>query len=77
MEINHHFIKKKIEEETISLVYTLIALQTTSILIKTLSRTNFKDLRSKLGMINIYNPARGLRKSGGNPEFIVVCTVML
>ena len=57
VEIDHQFINKKIEEGTISLVYTLTTLQTTDILIKALSRTNFEDLRSKLEMINIYNPA--------------------
>ena len=52
VEINHHFIKEKIEE-TISLVYTPTTLQTTNILLtKALSRTNFEDLRSKQGMIN-------------------------
>ena len=55
--IYHHFIKEKIEERTISLVYTPTTLQTIDILTKALSRANFEDLRFKLGMINIYNPA--------------------
>ena len=57
VEINRHFIKEKIEEGTISLVYTPTILQTVDILTKAFSRTSFEDLRSKLGMINIYNPA--------------------
>ena len=57
VKIDHHFIKEKIEEGTISLVYTPTTLQPTDILTKALFRTNFKDLRSKLGMINIYNLA--------------------
>ena len=55
VEINH-FIKEKIEG-TISLLYTPTILQTADILTKALFRTNFEDLRSKVGMINIYNPA--------------------
>ena len=57
VEINCHFIKENIEEGTISLLYTPTILQTTDILTKALFRTNFEDLRSKVGMINIYNPA--------------------
>ena len=57
VEIDCHFIKEKIEEGTISLVYTPTILQTVDILTKAFSRTSFEDLRSKLGMINIYNPA--------------------
>ena len=56
MEIDHHFIKEMVEERTISLVYTPTTLHIVNILTKVLSRTNFEDLRSKLGMINIYNP---------------------
>ena len=57
VEINCHFIKEKIEERRISLLYTPTILQTADILTKALFRTNFEDLRSKVGMINIYNPA--------------------
>ena len=56
MEIDHHFIKEMVEERTISLAYTPTTLHIVNILTKVLSRTNFEDLRSKLGMINIYNP---------------------
>ena len=66
VEIDLHFIKK-IEEWTISLVYTPTTLQTINILTKALSRTNFEELRSKLGTINIYNLARG---GNGNPKEI-------
>ena len=57
--MDFHFIKEKIEERTISLFYAPTTLQTTNILIKTLFKTNFEEVRSKLGMINIYNPACG------------------
>ena len=48
VEINCHFIKEKIEKGTISLVYTPTIFQTTDVFSKTLSRSNFEDLRSKL-----------------------------
>ena len=49
VEIDHHFIKEKIEEMMISLVYTPTTLQIVDILTKALFKTNFEDLRSKLG----------------------------
>ena len=49
VEIDHHFIKEKIEEMMISLVYTPTTLQIVDVLTKALSKTNFEDLRSKLG----------------------------
>ena len=45
MVIDCHFIKEKIEEGTISLIYTPTALQIVDILTKPLSKTNFEDLR--------------------------------
>ena len=57
VEIDRHFIKEKLEEGTIVLIYTPTSLQTADILTKALPRTNFEDLSSKLGMFNIYNPA--------------------
>ena len=56
VEIDRHFIKEKIEEGTIEMVYVLTTLQTADILTKALPKTTFEDLCSKLGMINIYNP---------------------
>ena len=57
VEIYRHFIKEKVEEGIIKLVYMPTCLQTADILTKALSRTNFEKLRFKLGMIDIYNPA--------------------
>ena len=57
VEIDRHFIKEKIEEEIIEPIYTPTELQTADILTKALPRTNFEDLSSNLGMVNIHNPA--------------------
>ncbi|PON68695.1 hypothetical protein PanWU01x14_093020 [Parasponia andersonii] len=57
VEIDPYFIKEKIEEGIINLKYTTTAQQIVDILIKALPITSFEDLRSKLGMIDIYNPA--------------------
>ena len=57
VEIDRHFIKEKLEEGTVVLIYMPTSLQTADILTKALPRTNFEDLSSKLGMFNIYNPA--------------------
>ena len=57
MEIDRHFIKEKVEEESVKLVYPPTAFQTADILTKALPRSNFDGLCTKLGMINIHNPA--------------------
>ena len=57
VEIDRHFIKEKLEEGSVKLIYTPTALQTADILTKALPRANFEDMSTKLGMINIYNPA--------------------
>ena len=57
VEIDCHFIKEKIEGEIISLINTPSSSQTAEIFTKALPRTNFEDFKSKLGMINISNPA--------------------
>ena len=57
VEIDHHFIKEKIEDGIIKLTYILTSHQTTDILTKALPRNNFDSLKSKLGMIDIHNPA--------------------
>ena len=57
VEIDRHFIKEKLEEGSVKLVYTPTILQTADILTKALPRVSFEDLCSKLGMINIYCPA--------------------
>ena len=66
VETDRHFIKKKIQK-IISLVYTPTTLQTTNILAKTFSRTDFEDLRSKLRIINFVTQLVG---ECGNPDEI-------
>ena len=56
VEIDHHFIKGKVEEGLVKLLYIPTVRQTADILTKALPRTYFEDLCSKLGMINIYHP---------------------
>lgn len=56
MEIDHHFIKEKIEKGIIKLLHMSTSLQIVDILTKTLPRKNFEDLNSKLGLVNIYSP---------------------
>ena len=57
VEIDRHFITEKIDNKVISLSYTPTHLQRADILTKALSRITFEQLRSKLGMVNIYHPA--------------------
>ena len=57
VEIDRHFIKEKIEEGIIKLTYIPTSQQTADILTKALPRNNFDRLNSKLGMIDIHNPA--------------------
>ena len=59
VEIDHHFIKEKVEKELVKLLYMPTVWQTADILIKALLGTYFDDLCSKLGMINIYHPTWG------------------
>lgn len=56
VEIDRHFIKEKIEGGIIELLHVPTSLQTADILTKALPRSNFDNLCSKLGLINIYNP---------------------
>ena len=57
VEIDQYFIKEKIEEGIIKMLYVPTSLQTADILTKALPRKVFDDLSSKLGLINIYRPA--------------------
>ena len=54
VEIDRHFIKEKIENGTVSLLYTPTSQQIADILTKALPRKNFEYLSTKLGLINIY-----------------------
>jgi len=64
IEIDQHFISKKIKKEIVHLVYITTKSQNVDILTKALPRTNFEELSHKLCMYNIYNPAwEGVLKS--------------
>ena len=57
VEIDRHFVKEKIDENSITLLHLLTNQQITDILTKALPRKAFEDLVSKLGLINIYSLA--------------------
>lgn len=57
IEVDRHFISEKLENKIIELSYISTHLQLADILTKALYRPIFKDMSSKLGMINIYSPA--------------------
>ncbi|KAL5851107.1 hypothetical protein ACOSQ3_006225 [Xanthoceras sorbifolium] len=57
VEIDRHFIKEKLDDKSVNLLYTPTHLQIADILTKALPRPIFEELSSKLGMINIYHPA--------------------
>ena len=54
--IDRHFIKEKLEEGRVKLVYISSNHQIVDILTKALPRITFGNLKSKLGMIDIHNP---------------------
>lgn len=56
VEIDHHFIKQKIERGTVRLMYTPPSRQTADILIKALLNVSCENMKSKLGMLYIYHP---------------------
>lgn len=57
VEIDRHFIKEKIDNNIINLEYTPSQLQRADILTKALLKPTYENLRSNLGMIDIYHPA--------------------
>ena len=57
VKIDRYFIKEKIEERMLKLVYIPTNHQTTEIVTKALPRNSFENLKSKLGMIDIHSPA--------------------
>lgn len=56
VEIDRHFIKEKIDDGLVTLEHTPSSDQTADILTKALPKANYENLRSKLGMIDIYDP---------------------
>nr|CAN78733.1 hypothetical protein VITISV_020436 [Vitis vinifera] len=57
VEIDRHFITKKVTSEMVKLNYVPTKHQTADILTKALPRSNFEDLTCKLGLYDIYSPA--------------------
>ena len=57
VEIDRHFIKEKLDEKIVDLLYTPTRHQIADVLTKALPRITFEELNSKLRMINIYHPA--------------------
>ena len=57
VRIDRHFIKSEIEDGGIQLCFIPTHSQEADVLTKTLSRTVFEDIISKLGMIDIYSSA--------------------
>jgi IS30 family transposase len=56
VEIDRHFIKEKIDHEIISVNHIPSCQQTADILTKALPRNIYENIRSNLGMIDIYHP---------------------
>ena len=56
VEVDRHFIKKKVESGIICMTYVLTKDQTADIFTKRLPRQTFTDFISKLDMIDIYDP---------------------
>ena len=59
VEMDHHFIKEKLETGVTCLLFVLTTQQIVDILTKGLMSPNFEHLISKLGIIYIYAPTWG------------------
>ena len=59
VEVNRHFIKEKLEEGTICMMYIPSTQQAADLLTKTLAKPAFEKLQDKLGLLNIFVPASG------------------
>ena len=59
VEVDRHFIKKKIESRVLDISYMPTKEQVADVLTKGMSRSNFEYMVSKLGMLNIFCPAWG------------------
>jgi len=58
MEIQHHFIREKVEDGSINVEYIPTSQQVADIFTKPLGRTIFETLRSAIGVISIDNLSR-------------------
>ncbi|PON40426.1 Ribonuclease H-like domain containing protein, partial [Parasponia andersonii] len=59
VEIDRHFIKEKIENGSVCMVYIPTKQQIADLLTKSLSKYGFMELSNKLGLINIYAQLEG------------------
>lgn len=57
VEIDRHFIKEKLEEGTVRISFVRSENQLADVLTKGIHCSRFMDLTSKLGLIDLYNPA--------------------
>ncbi|GMI92938.1 hypothetical protein HRI_002963100 [Hibiscus trionum] len=57
VEIDRHFIKEKADSREVCITYLPTKQQVADVLTKSLNKSMFEDLISKLGLINIYTPA--------------------
>ena len=57
VEVDQHFIKQKIEKGIAYITYIPIEKQLAYILTKGPQRSSYEDLTSKLGIIDIFEPA--------------------
>lgn len=56
VEIDRHFIKEKIDQKIINIDHVPSCKQTADILTKALPRNTYENIKSNLGMIDIYHP---------------------
>ena len=58
VETDRHLIKEAIEGKLINIFYIPTSQKVADIITKALSKAKFEDMRSKIGLLNIYSPAR-------------------
>ena len=73
VEVDRHFIKEKIEEWTIYMVYVPTSEQTADLLTKPLTRPVFEKLVDKLGMFNFFSQLEGECRNFRPDNLIKIC----
>ena len=56
-QVDRHFIKEKVEDGTICIMYVLTSSHVADVLTKSLWKSDFERMIDKLGLFNIYNSA--------------------
>ena len=59
IEVDRHLIKEKLDEGLLCIPFILTKQQVANIVTKGLQKQQFDHLIRKLGMLNIFEPARG------------------